>query len=84
MIWPQAEMSQRWRLSIWCIALSALGVAAQTPPVLSYSSPPDFLKLSGTNPEDFTATDVNAGIQIYPFRGAARSALGAGLRRRGR
>jgi len=62
-------MSQRWRLSI-CIALSTLvSVAAQAPPpVLNYTSPPNFLKLSGANPEDFTANDVNAGIQIYPFR----------------
>jgi hypothetical protein len=62
-------MSQRWRLCV-CIALSTLvSVAAQAPPpVLNYTSPPNFLKLSGTNPEDFTANDVNAGIQIYPFR----------------
>jgi hypothetical protein len=62
-------MSLRWRLSV-CIALSTLiRVAAQAPPpVLNYTSPPNFLKLSGTNPEDFTANDVNAGIQIYPFR----------------
>ena len=62
-------MSQRWRPSVWCIALSTLvSVAAQAPPVLNYASPPNFLKLSGTNPEEFTANDVSAGIQIYPFR----------------
>ena len=62
-------MSLRWRLSV-CIALSSLvSVAAQAPPpVLRYTAPPNFLKLSGTNPEDFTANDVSAGIQIYPFR----------------
>jgi len=53
-------MSQRWHLSVWCIALSALvRIAAQAPPpVLKYTSPPNFLKLSGTNPEDFTANGV--------------------------
>ena len=41
-------MPLRWRLSV-CIALSALiSLAAQAPPpVLNYTSPPNFLKLFG-------------------------------------
>jgi hypothetical protein len=51
------------------ILILAARAAAQPPmPVLQYDAPLNFYKATTTNPEDFSSTEVNASVQIYPFR----------------
>ena len=49
--------------------LAATLAVAQPPlPVLQYDAPPNFYKSAMTNPDDFSSNEVNASVQVYPFR----------------
>jgi hypothetical protein len=49
--------------------LAATPAVAQPPlPVLQYDAPPNFYKSAMTNPDDFSSNEVNASVQVYPFR----------------
>jgi len=37
-------------------------------PELRYQPPPDFSRSAITPPEDYSANEFNAGLQVYPFR----------------
>jgi hypothetical protein len=51
------------------ILLVATTAGAQPPlPALEYTPPANFYKTTATNPEDFSSNEVNASVQIYPFR----------------
>ena len=51
---------------VLCIATTA---RAQPPtPALQYTPPLNFYKSAMTNPEDFSSNEVNASMQVYPFR----------------
>jgi len=51
------------------VLLAAAAAVAQPPlPVLQYDAPPNFYKSAMTNPEDFSSSEVNASVQVYPFR----------------
>ena len=51
------------------VLLAAAAAVAQPPlPVLQYNAPPNFYKSAMTNPEDFSSSEVNASVQVYPFR----------------
>lgn len=54
----------------WLIGLGALLVAtcAAAQPVLRYEAPANFYRSSLTPPEDYSAKEFNAGLQVYPFR----------------
>jgi hypothetical protein len=52
------------------IALVAVRAAAQTPPLpeLRFQDPPNFYRSAIYPPADFTSNEVNASLQVYPFR----------------
>ena len=51
------------------VLVTAAAAVAQPPlPVLQYDAPPNFYKSAMTNPEDFSSSEVNASVQVYPFR----------------
>jgi hypothetical protein len=54
----------------WLIGLGALLVAAcaAAQPVLRYEAPANFYRSSLTPPEDYSAKEFNASLQVYPFR----------------
>ena len=54
-------------LAATTIAVTA-GLAQQPLPVLQDDAPPNFYKSAMTNPEDFSSNEVNASVQVYPFR----------------
>lgn len=60
----------RARMSLAFVAVSAAAVsnAQQPTPVLKYNPPQNFYKSASITPDDYTSFEVNAGIQIYPFR----------------
>ena len=56
-------------LSILLMAsMATAGFAQGAVPILKYDPPPNFLEASYGNYEDFSSREVNASIQIYPFR----------------
>lgn len=50
------------------VLCTAATVRAQPLPVLQYTPPVNFYKSAITNPEDFSSNEVNASVQVYPFR----------------
>ena len=51
------------------VLLTAAAAVAQPPlPVLQDDAPPNFYKSAMANPEDFSSSEVNASVQVYPFR----------------
>jgi hypothetical protein len=42
--------------------------SAQPVPQLRYDAPPNFYRSASAPLEDYSASDVNAGVQVYPFR----------------
>lgn len=50
------------------LSAATAAVAQQPLPALEYAPPANFYKAAATNPEDFSSTEVNASVQIYPFR----------------
>ncbi|HYR34054.1 MAG TPA: hypothetical protein VEQ87_07175, partial [Burkholderiales bacterium] len=50
-------------------ALFVQHAAAQpAAPELRYQPPPNFYRSAITPPEDYSANEFNAGLQVYPFR----------------
>jgi hypothetical protein len=47
--------------------LAAAGASAQQP-TLQYAAPPAFYRSGIAPPEDYSAKEFNAGLQVYPFR----------------
>lgn len=43
-------------------------VAQGTPPVLRYDPPANWYRSAAIRPEQYSSNEVNAGIQVYPFR----------------
>ena len=43
-------------------------IAAQALPTLRYDPPPNFYRSASTFPEQYESQEVNAGLQVYPFR----------------
>lgn len=54
----------------WLIGLAALLAAASAAaqPVLRYDPPPSFYRSALAPPEDYSAKEFNASLQVYPFR----------------
>jgi hypothetical protein len=50
------------------LLLALVAHAQQPAPELRYDPPPKFYHSAIHPPEDFTASEFNAGLQIYPFR----------------
>jgi hypothetical protein len=50
------------------IALVAARAGAQTLPELKFQDPPNFYRSAIYPPADFTSNEVNASLQVYPFR----------------
>jgi hypothetical protein len=48
-------------------------VAQGTPPILRYDPPANWYRSASPNPEQYSSNEVNAGIQVYPFRPIARN-----------
>ena len=60
----------------WALLSIGLGAThpsrAQTPaPELDFKDPPGFYRSAAYPPADFSAGDVNASLQVYPFRAVA-------------
>ena len=59
----------RWMLLSVITALAIARVRAQTPlPELKFGDPPGFMRSGGYPPADFSSQEVNASLQVYPFR----------------
>ena len=52
------------------VATAAAAPAPPAPPALHYDPPPGFTRSAVTPPEDYTANEFAASVQIYPFRAA--------------
>ena len=65
------------RLPGWALLLSIglgathLSRAQATVPELAFRDPPGFSRSAAYPPADFSAQDVNASLQVYPFRAVA-------------
>src|SRR5690349_12767108 len=57
----------RWML-LTAMALPAASAGAQTLPELKFQDPPNFYRSAIYPPVDFTSNEVNASLQVYPFR----------------
>jgi hypothetical protein len=57
----------RWML-LTAMALPAASAGAQTLPELKFQDPPNFYRSAIYPPADFTSNEVNASLQVYPFR----------------
>ncbi|HEY2378127.1 MAG TPA: hypothetical protein VGH98_19280 [Gemmatimonadaceae bacterium] len=57
----------RWML-LMPIALVAARGGAQTVPELKFEDPPNFYRSAIYPPADFSSREVNASLQVYPFR----------------
>jgi len=44
------------------------GASEQSAPELRYNPPANFYRSASTNPEDYSSGQVNASMQVYPFR----------------
>ena len=55
-------------LTLLLAALAPGSAAAQGLPTLRYDPPPNFYYSAITPPDQFTSNEVNASLQIYPFR----------------
>jgi len=58
------------RLLMMAFAMFVAHQAAAQPvvPELRYQPPPGFYRSAITPPEDYAASEFNAGLQVYPFR----------------
>ena len=62
-------MRSHWVLSLSMILLAASQSFAQTPvPELRFTDPPGFYRSAIYPPADFSSQEVNASLQVYPFR----------------
>ena len=62
-------MLRRAAITHAVVLLAAMAARAQPPtPALHYTPPLNFYKSAMTNPEDFSSNEVNASMQVYPFR----------------
>jgi hypothetical protein len=62
-------MIRRSAIAHAIVLLTAISARAQAPvPTLQYTPPLNFYKSAMTNPEDFSSNEVNASMQVYPFR----------------
>lgn len=59
---------RRLAAACWLLAFGQATLAAG--PELNYDAPQGFYRSATTPPEDYSANDVNAGLQVYPFRPA--------------
>jgi hypothetical protein len=57
---------RQWLIGVGAL-LAAAGAAAQQP-VLRYEAPKSFYRSAIAPPEDFSAKEFNASLQVYPFR----------------
>ena len=53
---------------VFTIVLTHLALAQPGLPELLYQAPPNFYRSAFAPPEDYSATDINVGFQIYHFR----------------
>jgi hypothetical protein len=78
-------MFGRAALTYVMVLFIATTARAQPPaPALQYTPPLNFYKSAMTNPEDFSSNEVNASMQVYPFRpftGDIQQAWGQSLMR---
>lgn len=57
-------------LAVVVVATATPAPAPQGPPSLRYDPPPGFSRSAIAPPEDYTANEFAASVQIYPFRAA--------------
>jgi hypothetical protein len=58
-----------WMLPLLIAALAPTRTSAQQMlPTLHYDPPSNFYRSASTPPEDYSSNEVNASLQIYPFR----------------
>ena len=61
--------SPRWMLLSPVALFVAMSTRAQVPlPELKFQDPPGFYRSASYPPADFTSNEVNASLQVYPFR----------------
>lgn len=69
----------RWMLVTSILVVATMPARAQAPlPELKFTDPPGFLRSAAYPPADFSSQEVNASLQVYPFRvfrGDARQAF---------
>lgn len=59
----------RWILLSLSLIAASRSLRAQTPlPELKFADPPGFLRSAAYPPADFSSQEVNASLQVYPFR----------------
>lgn len=59
----------RWMLQPVVLAAMTSVARAQTPlPQLKFEDPPGFMRSAAYPPADFSSQEVNASLQVYPFR----------------
>ena len=59
----------RWMLLSVITAIAIARARAQTPPPeLKFNDPPGFMRSGAYPPADFSSQEVNASLQVYPFR----------------
>ena len=59
----------RWMLLSVITAVAIARARAQTPlPELKFDDPPGFMRSAAYPPADFSSREVNASVQVYPFR----------------
>jgi len=59
----------RWMLLSPVALFAAVSTRAQAPlPELKFQDPPGFYRSGAYPPADFTSNEVNASLQVYPFR----------------
>ena len=59
----------RWMLLSVLLVAGANAARAQTPlPQLKFEDPPGFMRSGAYPPADFSSQEVNASLQVYPFR----------------
>jgi hypothetical protein len=59
----------RWMLLSPLVLFAAMPTGAQAPlPELKFQDPPGFYRSASYPPADFTSNEVNASLQVYPFR----------------
>jgi hypothetical protein len=53
---------------VLAVAFVATSAGAQGVPILNFTQPPNFYRSASTVPEQYSSQEVDAGMQVYPFR----------------
>jgi hypothetical protein len=59
---------KRHLIAVAALLAAASAAAQQSLPALQYAPPPNFYRSAIAPPEDYSAKEFNAGLQVYPFR----------------